>query len=139
MASSDNREGPGGGPPALLDGAHTADAAHTLSVALRELLPGVRPVLLLGILGDKDITAMVGALAPLATAVVVTEPPWERRAGAAAAVAVEARRHLPELDVTLVPDYRAALARAQELARARDVPLVVTGSLILIGAVRPLL
>ncbi len=137
--------GVGGNPPALLDGAHTADAARTLAAALREVLPeklggqDARPVLLLGILGDKDIAAMVGALAPLAAAVVVTEPPWERRAGAAAAVAEEARRRLPASDVALIPDYAMALARARELARARDVPLVVTGSLILIGAVRPLL
>jgi len=139
--------GNAGDPPTLLDGAHARDAARTLAAALRELLPigaaekgprnrDARPVLLLGILGDKDIPAMVGALAPLAGAVVVTEPPWERRAGAAAIVAEEARRYLP--DVTLVPDPADALSAAQNLARARGVPLVVTGSLILVGAVRRL-
>jgi len=131
-----------GDPPALLDGAHTPDAARALAVALREILPQApeaRPVLLLGILGDKDIPAMVGALAPLAAAVVVTEPPWERRAGAAAIVAAEIRRYLPAPAVTLVPDSATALAQAQELARSRGVPLVVTGSLILVGAARSLL
>ena len=131
-----------GDPPVLLDGAHTPDAARALAAALREILPQARearPVLLLGILGDKDIPAMVGALAPLAGAAVVTEPPWERRAGAAAIVAAEARRYLPSPDVTLVPDPATALAQAQELARARGVPLVVTGSLILVGAARSLL
>ncbi len=96
-------------------------------------------MLLLGILGDKDIPAMVGALAPLAAAVVVTEPPWERRAGAAAIVAAEVQRYLPAPDVTLVPDPATALAQAQEVARSRGVPLVVTGSLILVGAARSLL
>jgi len=131
-----------GDPPALLDGAHTPDAARALAVALREILPQApeaRPVLLLGILGDKDIPAMVGALAPLAAAVVVTEPPWERRAGTAAIVAAEIRRYLPAPAVTLVPDSATALAQAQELARSRGVPLVVTGSLILVGAARSLL
>ena len=132
----------GGDPPALLDGAHTPDAARALAAALREILPQnpeTRPVLLLGILGDKDIPAMVGALAPLAGAVVVTEPPWERRAGAAVRVAAEVRRYLPAPDVTLVPDPATALAQAQEVARSRGVPLVVTGSLILVGAARSLL
>jgi len=131
-----------GDPPALLDGAHTPDAARALAAALREILPQApeaRPVLLLGILGDKDIPAMVGALAPLAGAVVVTEPPWERRAGAAAIVAAEVRRYLPAPAVTLVPDPAMALAQAREAARSRGAPLVVTGSLILVGAARSLL
>ncbi len=131
-----------GDPPVLLDGAHTPDAAHGLSAALRDILPQnpeTRPVLLLGILGDKDIPAMVGALAPLAGAVVVTEPPWEHRGGAAAIVAAEVRRYLPVPAVTLVPDPAMALAQAQEVARSRGAPLVVTGSLILVGAARSLL
>ena len=141
-----------GDPPVLLDGAHTPDAARALAAALPEILPQVReqtpdqdqapetrPVLLLGILGDKDIPAMVGALAPLAGAVIVTEPPWERRAGAAAIVAAEVQRYLPAPDVTLITDYAMALAQAQDVARARGVPLVVTGSLILVGASRSLL
>jgi len=138
----------GDDPRTLLDGAHSAGAARALAVALPALLPGVagprgepggRAVFLLGILGDKDIAAMVGALTPFAAAVVVTEPPWERRAGGAHIVMEELLRRVPAPDVAFVPDHTKALARAQELARAHGLPLVVTGSLILIGAVRPLL
>lgn len=124
-------------PPTLLDGAHNPDATRTLAVALRDLFPRQPVVLLLGILGDKDIVAMVDALAPLAQAIIVTEPPWEGRMGKGAEVAAAAERHLR--DITLVPDVSAALALAQGRARERAAPLVVAGSLILVGAVRPLL
>ena len=124
-------------PSTLLDGAHNADAARTLAVALRDLFPARRLVLLLGILGDKDIAAMADALAPLAAAVIVTEPPWEGRMGHGEDVARAARRHLT--DVTYIPDVPEALAAAQRRARELDAPLVVTGSMILVGAVRPLL
>jgi dihydrofolate synthase/folylpolyglutamate synthase len=93
-------------------------------------------VLLLGILADKDIAAMVEALAPLARAVVVTEPPWEGRMGQAHDVAHAAERYLH--DVIVVPDVRAAFNAAHQRARDLGGPLVVAGSLILVGTVRAL-
>ena len=123
-------------PVTLLDGAHNPDAARALAATLCELFPGQPLVLLLGILADKDIAAMVEALAPLARAVVVTEPPWEGRMGQAHAVAHAAERYLP--DVILVPAVGAAFTAAQRRARDLGGPLVVAGSLILVGTVRVL-
>ena len=79
---------------------------------------------------------MVEALAPLARAVVVTEPPWEGRMGQAHTVAHAAERYLP--DVIVVPAVGAAFTAAQQRARDLGGPLVVAGSLILVGAVRAL-
>src|SRR5207248_6404665 len=124
-------------PVTLLDGAHNPDAARALATALRDLFPGQPLVLLLGILADKDVAAMVDALAPLARAVVVTEPPWEGRTGKAGDVARAAKRYLR--DVIVVPDVPAALAAAQRRALDLGGPLVVAGSLILVGAVRPVM
>ncbi|HKC73141.1 MAG TPA: Mur ligase family protein [Chloroflexota bacterium] len=123
-------------PVTLLDGAHNPDAARALAAALRDLFPGQPLVLLLGILADKDVAAMVEALAPLARAVVVTEPPWEGRMGQAHTVAHAAERYLP--DVIVVPAVGAAFTAAQQRARDLGGPLVVAGSLILVGAVRAL-
>ena len=124
-------------PLTILDGAHNPDAAYTLAMALRDLFPDQKVVLLLGILGDKDIAAMVDALAPLAQAIVVTEPPWEGRMGKGAVVAEAASRHVR--DVTLIPEVPAALVVAQERACDLRAPLVVAGSLILVGAARGLI
>ena len=138
-------------PPIWLDGAHNPDAARTLAAALRELFPRRRLVLLLGILGDKDLQAMVAALAPLAHAVVVTEPPWEARGGRSAEVARLAASYVPPSRIAVIPDVPAALRQAQQLARdvddvdkeeddgddkEGDTMVIVTGSSILVGAVR---
>jgi dihydrofolate synthase/folylpolyglutamate synthase len=124
-------------PVTYLDGAHNPDAARALATALGDLFPGGRIVLMLGILGDKDIAAMVEALAPLAAALIVTEPPWAGRMGHGAEVAAAARAYLNE--VSLEPDVGKALDQARARAQALDSPLVVAGSLILVGAVRHLL
>jgi dihydrofolate synthase/folylpolyglutamate synthase len=123
-------------PVTLLDGAHNPDAAQALAATLRELFPRQPLVLLVGILADKDIAAMVEALAPLARTVVVTEPPWEGRMGRAHAVAHAAERYVP--DVIVVPAVGTAFSAAQQRARHLGGPLVVAGSLILVGAVRAL-
>src|ERR671932_519393 len=109
-------------PVTLLDGAHNPDAARALAATLRELFPGQPLVLLVGILADKDVAAMVEALAPLARAVVVTEPPWEGRMGRAHAVAHAAKRYLP--DVIVVPAVGAAFAAAQRSACDPGGPIV---------------
>lgn len=127
----------GDNPVTYLDGAHNPDATRALAAALGDLFPGRRIVLLLGILGDKDIAAMVEALAPLAAALVVTEPPWAGRMGHGAEVVAAARAYLDT--VGLEPDVGSALDQARARAQAWGLPLVVTGSLILVGAVRRLL
>ena len=67
---------------------------------------------------------------------VVTEPPWEKRAGAAARVVEAARTHVAHVE--LEPVVEDAVARARALA-GRDDLIVVAGSLYLVGAVRDLL
>ncbi len=71
-------------------------------------------------------------LAPFAAAVVVSEPPWQERAGFGAVVAEHARRHVSEVEV--VADPKTALDRARALAHPEDL-VVVAGSLYLVGAV----
>ena len=125
-----------GQPAILLDGAKSQAGAEALAGALRSVYAGRRIVLVLGILGDKDVEAIAAALSPLAAAVVVTEPPWEKRAGAAAWVAEAARAHASHVE--LRPVVEDALARARVLAGPADL-IVVAGSLYLVGAVRDLL
>jgi dihydrofolate synthase/folylpolyglutamate synthase len=121
-----------GQPELLLDGAHNAAGAAALAEELRASEPERRIILLLGILGDKDMALITDQLAPFAAAVVVSEPPWQERAGFGAVVAEHARRHVSEVEV--VADPRTALARARALAHPEDL-VVVAGSLYLVGAV----
>ncbi len=139
-----------GGATIVLDGAHNPDGAAALATGLDELathLPAGRVVLLLAIMSDKDVSDIVRALraSPLldgaqliATRVPDSErslPPVELAAAwtAAAPVQHEDRRH-PRPEV--VEGAEEALARASELAIAADGPLVISGSLYLVGDVR---
>ncbi len=61
-------------PPLVIDGAHNPQAALVLAEAIRDAWPDplARPVVLLGILSDKDASGIVAALAPVAREIAVT-------------------------------------------------------------------
>jgi dihydrofolate synthase/folylpolyglutamate synthase len=129
-------------PDVLLDGAHNADGAKALASAVDELRPtlsGGRPVLLMAAMADKDIEAMVAALAR-ATAlrdarIIATTVPDSQRSLDAASLAA-AWRHAGSSAVAVRPDPGSALDEALGLARDAGGPLVVCGSLYLVGSVR---
>lgn len=139
-------DGATGGPrDVLLDGAHNADGAAALAAALDDLRPhldGGRehpplPVTLLwASMADKDVTGTLRALASagtLAGATVVCTALDLPRALPAGELAAAWRAALPGADVRVEPDPEAALALA--LATGRG-PVVVAGSLYLVGAAR---
>jgi dihydrofolate synthase/folylpolyglutamate synthase len=138
-----------GGPrDVLLDGAHNPAGAAVLAAALEDLRPGLsgwdarRPApvtLVTGAMGDKDVAGIAGSLAAspaLAGARVVCTSVPESRAMPAPDLAAAWRSVAPGVDVTVRSEPRAALEAA--LADGEG-PVVVAGSLYLVGAVRPLL
>jgi dihydrofolate synthase/folylpolyglutamate synthase len=121
-----------GAPSLLLDGAHTAESAAALSVALRDLFPARRLWLLCGIQADKDIAGFVQPLARLVTGAVATRSGHPRAAEPAQVAAALTAAGCPQ--VFTAPAAEEALAMAGMLAGTDDL-LVVTGSLHLVGAV----
>lgn len=131
----------------LLDGAHNADGAAALAQALEDLRPFLaggtsmsRPplTLLWASMADKDIGAVVGAMAghpELAGATIVCTEVDLPRALPAVDLAAAWRAGLPAAgtDLRVEPDPDTALEIA--LASGRG-PIVVAGSLYLVGAVR---
>jgi dihydrofolate synthase/folylpolyglutamate synthase len=130
-----------GGREILLDGAHNPDGAAALAAAYDELAPFLapgRPTLLLAAMGDKDVPGIIGALAgspALARAHVVTTTIESPRALSAGDLAL-AWEAVAGGRARTAPDPVAALEAA--LAQG-DGPVVVAGSLYLVGAVRGLL
>ena len=110
----------------LLDGAHNPAGAAALARALADL--GLhRPAIVFGAMRGKDVRGILGALAPLEPRFVFTrvdDPGAMPAADLAAAWAPIGGQ------ATLAPDPRAALAAAD------GDPIVVAGSLYLVGAVR---
>ena len=119
-------------PLVLLDGAHNPEGAGALAAHLRDVVR--RPVVLVfAAMKDKDLRAMTRLLFPLCRAVVLTRAPYKRSASpgeiAAAAPPFAGR-------LLLEPDVRRAVALA--LAESSGAPVVIAGSLFLVGEVKRL-
>jgi dihydrofolate synthase / folylpolyglutamate synthase len=111
-----------------LDGAHNPAAAKVLA----EELAGwpVKPVLVSGMLGNKDYQAMLTLLAPVVECLLAVPVP-RSSAGLAPEVLAAAGAEAGIASLAL-PDLEAALARAGEIGAGR--PVLVAGSLYLAGA-----
>ena len=118
-------------PDLLLDGGHNPQCITALSGALRKLYPGQRVVFLTGVLADKDYSAMMGDLLPLARA-FVTVTPDSPRALSARELADYLRGRGAEASPAESMDQALKLARAL----AGEDPVCVCGSLYMIGQAR---
>ncbi|MGH8948799.1 MAG: bifunctional folylpolyglutamate synthase/dihydrofolate synthase, partial [Acidimicrobiia bacterium] len=123
-------------PLVMVDGAHNADGVVVLAESLEEEYPTIRWQLVLGVMGDKNVEAMVERLAPLVRGIVVTAPETERAVPPEALA--ERVRGLVDIPVLVAEDVGHAL----DMARAEAGPdgaVLVAGSLYLVGEARALL
>jgi dihydrofolate synthase/folylpolyglutamate synthase len=122
-------------PPILIDGAHNADAAVALSHALAKTFLGryKRIILVLGIMGDKDIEGIMKPLLPLGSEIILTSPNYERAASPERLAAIAASLGFP--DVRIAHTVRDAIEMAEgfSLIAPHDSLIVVTGSFYTIG------
>lgn len=117
----------------VLDGAHNPDGAAALEALLRDFSD--RPiVMILAVSADKDVPALVGALAAPAGRVIATRYQQDRSLSAAE-LADAVRAVYPEVPVEAAPD----LAHAVAAARGEGDLVVIAGSLFLVGEARTLL
>lgn len=116
----------------VLDGAHNASGAKALAVTLGAEFAFRSRVLVLGVLGDKDVEAICTELFAIADHVVVCEPPTER---AAPADRIAAAASAAGLSHEVANDVRDAIERASGVAGRSD-GIIVTGSLYTVGAAR---
>jgi dihydrofolate synthase / folylpolyglutamate synthase len=118
--------------PVILDGAHNPAGTRALTAALRDEFAYRHRVVVLGVLGDKDVEAMVSELAPVADHLVVTQPPSSR---AAPTDRLEKAARAAGCTVEVAATVAEALELASGLATEEDA-VVVTGSLYTVGAAR---
>jgi len=124
-------------PAMVLDVGHNPQAfAATLDVAA-QLLPGIRPRVVLGLLRDKRLGHTAARLAAFACDIVLTAPAMDRSWDARAA-----RREFPtgrqDAKVRVEPRVRDALEWALDSA-PQGTPVFVLGSHYLLGEAVPLL
>ena len=117
----------------LLDGAHNLAGVQALATAFQELFPAIKPVLILGILGDKDYAGMCRSLAPLAEKIFCVPVASERTA-----TPEELQRACQEVNPSSQAIACTSAAEALERTGAGEFVLA-TGSLYLVGELLDLL
>jgi dihydrofolate synthase/folylpolyglutamate synthase len=122
--------------PVVMDGAHVP---FNIGAVLRDLalttdLSGPC-VAIVALAADKDAAGFVGELAGRASAAIFTDLPGSSRGRSP--VELKALAESLGLVSEVEPDAKQALKRGLELAREAKAWLLVTGSLYLVGALRP--
>ncbi|MGH2558450.1 MAG: bifunctional folylpolyglutamate synthase/dihydrofolate synthase [Thermomicrobiales bacterium] len=119
-------------PRIILDGAHTPASAAALANAFREIEPERAAAVVLAVMADKDPLAMARALAPVATAFVVTSTRNPRAMGTKMLAEGLSTVEKPVVTAAGVP---AALAAAERHAGPEGL-VIVTGSLATVAEAR---
>jgi dihydrofolate synthase/folylpolyglutamate synthase len=129
---------PGGrAPDVWIDGAHNPDKVAALAREVCRLFTNCAPVIVLGVLGAKDVDAIARGIIPAASTIICTEPSVVGKRALAAhdlKQALVSAGFTGELLVEPAPDR--ALHRAKERARQTGANVLVTGSMYLSGQVR---
>jgi dihydrofolate synthase/folylpolyglutamate synthase len=122
-------------PPMLIDGAHNPAAAMTLSRALKKIFlrKYKKIIMVLGIMGDKDVRGIMEPLLPLASEIILTCPAYSRAASPNKLVDVAAS--LGFFDIWIAPTVKDAIEMATDLALGTFYSslIVITGSFYTIG------
>ena len=119
-------------PDFIVDGGHNPQCAEAVCESLLHYFPEKRRVLLLGVLRDKDASAMASILDRAADEYVCTAPPGGRALGAEELASVLRPFGKP---VTVCENLSEAVFTAKELA-GQDGMVCAAGSIYLAGAVR---
>ena len=119
-------------PVTIIDGAHTPEGMRLLKSTFRRHYPGTKPLLLLGILQDKDRKTLLDIIVPLAGHVVCVPPESERAIDPEELAAMVRRRGV---SANWASDITEGFEMLKRKAREEDV-ILVTGSLYVIGPIR---
>lgn len=113
----------------VLDGAHNPQAAAALAATWREKFPGRQAALIFSAVADKEIGKVLATLAPLASRIFLCPIDTPR-----AVCAAELASHLPPD----APPHACfdSFAQAHAAATTQADPILVAGSLFLVGEAR---
>lgn len=119
-------------PRVIIDGAHTPESMRLLGSSFRQVFPGVRPLILMGMLKEKNYRVMARILASMGREAVCVPPMGDRALPAEDLAAAAAQCGIP---VGIADSIEDGLRTLLEKARPDDV-ILAAGSLYMIGPVR---
>jgi dihydrofolate synthase/folylpolyglutamate synthase len=118
-------------PPVIVDGSHNPQAAHTLATAIGATFGGRKPIIVLGMLDDKDAAGLVAALADVGASFVVTGVESPRAVGTA-----ELSRVVEEVTGARPAVFESVGEALENVVTREPTGIVVTGSLTTAAAAR---
>jgi len=119
-------------PMVLIDGAHNESAMNALFESIKDLFPGKKIIMILGLLHDKDISVITKIIADYADSVIITKPD-SNRAENPERIAKHFRSHEYNKPITLSPSIKQAIQLGLQQAKKSDL-ILIAGSLYLLGA-----
>lgn len=127
--------GPDGRTRVILDGAHNSHAVRRLVEALRTYYPGKKFHCLFGALKDKDVGEMLKLMAPHVACWHITKTPYPRFRELADLRGEMQALGLPVAsECELSREYLDEVRAASDADKLNEAPLLITGSLYMIGA-----
>jgi dihydrofolate synthase/folylpolyglutamate synthase len=127
--------GPDGRTRVILDGAHNSHAVRRLVEALHTYYPGKKFHCLFGALKDKDVGEMLKLMAPHVACWHITKTPYPRFRELA-----DLRGEMQALGLSVASEgelsreYLDEVRAASDSDKQNEAPLLITGSLYMIGA-----
>jgi dihydrofolate synthase/folylpolyglutamate synthase len=122
-------------PTVIIDGAHNGEGIRVLVDELRALRNGRRIRMLFAVMEDKDRRFMLNALAEVVDEIVLTRVSQLERSADPVQLAKEVSGKLRSC---VMPEPRLAVDFLLQSAASNDL-IVITGSLYLLGEIRPML
>jgi dihydrofolate synthase/folylpolyglutamate synthase len=116
-------------PALVLDGSHNPGAIRTIVSTLDRDFSYRRLFVVVGIMADKDISAMLREIVPIADYVIYTRPVYDRAADPR--ILCEKAKGLGAA-CEVIPSLPSAIEKARELADSQDL-ILVCGSLFTVG------
>jgi len=116
-------------PTIILDGAHNPSAMRALAWAIRHDFDFRNLIVVLGVLGDKDISNILKEILPLASKVIYTKAAYERAADPQ--ILMEQGKRLGKTGEVCFPIPKA-IDKARTIADTKDL-ILITGSLYTVG------
>ncbi|MGL4990745.1 MAG: bifunctional folylpolyglutamate synthase/dihydrofolate synthase [Sarcina sp.] len=119
-------------PIVLIDGAHNIDGIKNLKESVTTYFDYERLILILGVLGDKEVEKMTKDIAKISDLIILTEPHSER-----AKNINEMEKYILDLDKPFekILNYENAYKKARKIASKADL-ILACGSLYMIGDMR---
>jgi dihydrofolate synthase/folylpolyglutamate synthase len=125
-------------PRILLDGAHNPQGAKALVEAIQQIYIYHKLILVLGMVHNKNHDEYLRHILPIVNTCIITQPDFFKSLPAAELSAIAetcCREFNLKPRIILQPDWKLAIAQAQQIAQSEDL-IFITGSLYLISDAR---